>query len=311
MEWGNQMQPSKSAITGYNSRGLGLGKIEVSLLAGLKDREEKAVSKVMLEPLKGRDEECLVQFRDDQNLAAWVTGILAEKALIQKEPMGSQLAARLTVADRDLLILFLRMLTFGPEIRGITSCSHVDCNAKLDFHFDLNTLTIPCKQGSELIRSAAISQDSKIIRFAFREPDGRDQESIAGLSATNPSQAWLALLAGCIVEWDGRAGISTQDLAALPEDMLATLDQTIADEMQSLDWEIELACSECGRNFKRTLDIQAFFWQELQFCNPSLWEEVHQLAFYYHWSEDDILSLTRSKRKLYLDYIRKEMQEQA
>jgi len=31
-----------------------------------------------------------------------------------------------------------------------------------------------------------------------------------------------------------------------------------------------------------------------------LLEEVHYLAFHYHWSEKDILSMTRSKRRRYL-----------
>jgi hypothetical protein len=32
----------------------------------------------------------------------------------------------------------------------------------------------------------------------------------------------------------------------------------------------------------------------------SLYREVHLLAFYYHWTESEILSLTRSKRQRYL-----------
>jgi hypothetical protein len=32
----------------------------------------------------------------------------------------------------------------------------------------------------------------------------------------------------------------------------------------------------------------------------TLLEEVHYLAFHYHWSEKDILSMTRSKRRRYL-----------
>jgi hypothetical protein len=31
-----------------------------------------------------------------------------------------------------------------------------------------------------------------------------------------------------------------------------------------------------------------------------LYEEVHVLAMHYHWSESEILALTRSKRQRYL-----------
>ena len=31
-----------------------------------------------------------------------------------------------------------------------------------------------------------------------------------------------------------------------------------------------------------------------------LYEEVHHLAYYYHWPERDILEMSRSKRRRYL-----------
>jgi hypothetical protein len=302
------LQPSKSAISGHDLTGPGFGRLEVDLLAGLNEQGGEAVSRVLLEPLTGRDEERLAQTDAAHNLPVWATRLLAEKVFWKGQPLGQERAAGLAIVDRDLLMLYLRMQTFGSGVRGVTTCGHKDCGVKLDFYFDLNAMTIPQRQSSGHARPATVAQAERSIRFSFREPDGRDQAVIADLAAVDPEQAWLALMAGCITEWDGQAGITAQTLAGLPDDVLSAVDQTLADEIYSLDWEIELACSECGRNFKRTLDIQAIFRQELQFCNDGLLEEVHQLAFYYHWSEADILNLTRGKRRLYLQYIQKEIQ---
>jgi hypothetical protein len=75
--------------------------------------------------------------------------------------------------------------------------------------------------------------------------------------------------------------------------------------MTSFDWDLEIMCSECTKPFISTLDIQALFWEELQMTKEDFWNEVHQLAFYYHWSEAEILSLSRWRRKMYLNHIRR------
>ncbi|HEX7048849.1 MAG TPA: hypothetical protein VF188_01455 [Longimicrobiales bacterium] len=35
----------------------------------------------------------------------------------------------------------------------------------------------------------------------------------------------------------------------------------------------------------------------------ALYREVHHLAFHYHWSEAEILAMTRSKRQRYLSLL--------
>jgi transcription initiation factor IIE alpha subunit len=41
-----------------------------------------------------------------------------------------------------------------------------------------------------------------------------------------------------------------------------------------------------------------------------LYEEVHWLAYHYHWAEKDILEMTRSKRRRYLGLLRKELERE-
>jgi hypothetical protein len=50
-------------------------------------------------------------------------------------------------------------------------------------------------------------------------------------------------------------------------------------------------------------DTTAFFFNELRLAAGQLLREVHALALHYHWSEADILNLTRDRRRTYLSLL--------
>jgi hypothetical protein len=41
-----------------------------------------------------------------------------------------------------------------------------------------------------------------------------------------------------------------------------------------------------------------------------LYEEVHRLAWHYHWAEREILAMTHSKRRRYLALLRRELERE-
>ncbi len=282
--------------------GIGSDSIMVTLASGLPGSNRADIQDVVVEPLTGQDEQWLDRRGQGWSLPNWVTRLLGARVFYEGMPVGADKAARLSVVDRDLLILYLRMLTFGQEIWGITYCPHRSCGAKLDFTFDLSSLKLP-PQPPQFLESSTVSIGEKQIEFSFREPNGLDQAAIDGLMVIDHYQAWLKLLTRCLVKWEDTDSVTTEILGDLPREILLTIDQTMAANMGSLDWDIEFICVECKQSFRSTLDIQSYFWQELQFSNQNLWEEIHHLAFFYHWSEADILALSRWKRKMYLGFI--------
>lgn len=299
------MKPSRNAIVSRDFFGIGRDSIEVKLATGLKDSSMGVIKNVTVEPLTGVNEQWLCNGDQGWSLPAWVTKLLGEKVISESKPIGVEKAAELSVVDRDLLIVYLRMLTFGKELWGITTCAHKECGAKLDFTFDLSSLERP-RDSEGFLKSTSIPCGDKCIKFSFREPNGMDQAAIAGLAVTMPYNAWLDLLERCIVEWEGADSTSTEILSSLPQEILLAIDHTIVEGMCSMDWDIEFTCAECGRDFVSTLDIQSFFWQEVRFSSGQFWEEIHTLALSYHWSEADILALSRWKRKMYLGLIGRE-----
>ena len=39
-----------------------------------------------------------------------------------------------------------------------------------------------------------------------------------------------------------------------------------------------------------------------------LYEDIHYLAYHYHWSENEILNMTRTKRRRYLNLLAEHLQ---
>ena len=57
-------------------------------------------------------------------------------------------------------------------------------------------------------------------------------------------------------------------------------------------------------------DLTAFFFDEMRVSSRQLLREVHTLAFYYHWSESEILGLRRTRRREYLELLSEALRQE-
>ncbi len=73
-----------------------------------------------------------------------------------------------------------------------------------------------------------------------------------------------------------------------------------------VDLTLAAHCPECDREFTVPFDLQGFFLAECQTSRDFLYREVHYLAYHYHWSEHEILALTREKRRKYIAILAEE-----
>ncbi len=53
----------------------------------------------------------------------------------------------------------------------------------------------------------------------------------------------------------------------------------------------------------------SYFAEEIDHRLPYLYREVHLMAWYYHWSESDILNMSRLHRRIYLDLLDETLRE--
>ncbi|WP_413253945.1 hypothetical protein [Streptomyces canus] len=108
-----------------------------------------------------------------------------------------------------------------------------------------------------------------------------------------------ALLARCLVSAvrDG-AAVSGADLPAAVQHRIA---EAVEAADPGADLTLNVACPECGQATRAELDIASYLWTELDSWARDVLLDVHLLATAYGWSEPEILALSPTRRRYYLE----------
>jgi hypothetical protein len=125
----------------------------------------------------------------------------------------------------------------------------------------------------------------------FRLPSGGDQEAALGLDLPD---AVSALIERCLLDDGGKPLDGTER-----EVLIAEMERLAP----KVELELDLTCPECQHQSVAPFDVTAFFFEEMKTNQKNLLREFHTLAFYYHWSEDEILNLRRDRRHAYLELL--------
>jgi hypothetical protein len=202
---------------------------------------------------------------------------------------------RLSVGQRDDLLLDLRRELFGPAVVAVAGCP--DCAQRVELSFSLDDVrerppgdpTVPVEfvhEGYTLRARTPTTGDLAHLDRARSVDEGRE-----------------LLLARCVVT--ARLGDSEVPAEDLPESVHAELAARLAKADPQADTRLVLTCPDCGRTWSATFDIVSFLWQELDDWARRLIQDVHGLASAYGWSESEILALSPARRALYLDLVRR------
>ncbi|MBW2663680.1 MAG: hypothetical protein JRD93_17290 [Deltaproteobacteria bacterium] len=270
-------------------------------------------SDVKLHPPTGRVEELLGAASNSRFLAPVITTLLAYciERIGPITEITPEIVRNLLVGDRDYLVLKLRQMTIGDRVEATLVCPNTHCGKKIDIDFDLRQ--IPIKQGkvsSQVFAVTVPGQEAfedndgdKHYRVEFCLPRGGDQEELAPLAVNNEPEAVNKLLAHCIQRIDGVMEIDESQIEKLSPSAREKIEKTMAELAPQVDLEMEAKCPECGKTFSFPFNMSQFFIDEMKGNLNQLYQEVHFLAFYYKWSESDILSMTRKKRRNYLELL--------
>ncbi|MBB4634924.1 phage baseplate protein [Longimicrobium terrae] len=200
--------------------------------------------------------------------------------------------AALPLAERDARLLGLRAEMVGPDLSAFTTCGQ--CGERLEFSLD--TAVLAASRGAALGEHEARAEG---WRVRFRLPDSRDAALAARTRGVDEARRLLA--ERCLLEIDGPDGPAEAD--DLPEPVRAAVGEAMAAAAPTAEVDLELACPACGAEWRSVLDVPGFFWTELAARARRLLGEVHTLARAYHWSENEILSMTPRRRRAYLDLV--------
>jgi len=178
-------------------------------------------------------------------------------------------------------------LTLGDEFQAVFVCPA--CGAKMDVSFRTSDVPVESRPQTGPFHVLKLRETQPYGRTVrFRLPTGGDQEALLG---TDPEVAVGVLMDRCLLD-DGGVPLSLEERQAVAEAMEQMAPQ--------VELELDLTCPDCSRPFVAPFDTTAFFFDEMRMNAGRLLREVHTLAFYYHWSEADILRLRRDRRREYL-----------
>lgn len=273
--------------------------VEVALPRGVLDGDQRHRT-LMLRPLAGREEELLAGLPAGVSAAERVTVLLA-RCLERVGMVAPDVddVRRLTTGDREALLLHLRRVTVGDRIDCVVSCPHEGCGEPVDVELSAGGLLLPPYDEVVEWREETFRDGDRPVPVRFRLPTGADQEAVAELARRDAPSAARRLLARCIEP----ARDGGDPVAALGEEGMAALSARMADLDPQAELRLRMDCPACGSEIETLFDTAAFLFAEMAAAGHRLYEEVHALAWYYHWSEGDILDLTAGRRRRYLDLI--------
>ena len=194
--------------------------------------------------------------------------------------------ADLTIGERDMQLLRLRMVMFGGSACGNSECPH--CGERIEFSLDIRTLA-DAGEFAEPAREIEVSG----ISMRFRLPTSRDLAE--AVTAPDHFSGVRLLIERCVIE------------PRLPKEVSDEVVEALSDAMAKADPQAEiiisLGCPNCGKHWELIFDIAHFFWNEIAAQGQRLVYEIDALARAYGWTEREILSLPPQRRRTYLEML--------
>lgn len=219
--------------------------------------------------------------RGQQNLERAIT-ILADTC----PDLTREQICRLPLGERDLRLLELRELTFGPRLSGFAHCP--SCGAGLEFSLDARELHVPSAALAE-----PIDLHAGVHALSLRRPNTEDLAIAAQFS--DQDQADHILAKRCVISGAGDGPLS--------KDLIEAIGHCLSEADPQAELMLHFACPQCTGEWRALFDIVEFFWTEITSTARRLLLDVHMLARAYSWSERDILAMTAVRRQAYLEML--------
>ena len=274
--------------------------VKVILPDGFGPDEERCRT-VWLRPWNGADAVILGGGLSRTTSAAVRTTALLSRCLSVDgaTPAGAEFARNLGMGDREAVLLHLWRITMGDRLDCVLTCP--SCLEKMDLELCVSDLLVPPYEVIPGTHSCTIAGDGQDYEVRFRLPTGADQEAVAELALHDLEAASEMMLARCIEQIDRCV------VERIPAVVAEALPRIMADLDPQAEVLLSAACPECRTAFQTLFDTGLFVHHELDGALSRIHREVHLLASHYHWSEADILTLSDSKRQVYLEMVREEL----
>jgi hypothetical protein len=192
-----------------------------------------------------------------------------------------------SIAERNLLLLRLHELTFGPLLNIFAVCPK--CAEPLEFSIPTAAMT------EQLQRTPATSIEWSQEGRQYRLRSVTTEDLLASLQTADTTAAQECVLSRCV------------DVSPRPETESLSTSADVMEKFEQLHASVEFSCAvdcpACSGHDVLDLDIARFLWAEVRSAARRLLGEIHTLASAYGWSEQAIIEMTPRRRAAYLEIL--------
>jgi len=196
-------------------------------------------------------------------------------------------AASLPLPDVEALLLELRRTLLGDVLHAKAECPTRECGERTDIGFSIGDYL--AHHRPRMPRNRLVRKESGWFGLPHSDVEFRlvtAGDLIEAIDSANPKSA----LAQRTIR---PSGVSRSHVSRI---------QRIMDSLSpSLSQEVQKKCAKCGEWVRLFFNVHSYVQQELAFEAAFLYQDVHVLATRYHWSEEKILSLPRTRRLQYAE----------
>lgn len=213
--------------------------------------------------------------------------------------------ARLGIGQRDALLLTLRERLFGSDLDGMVVCPR--CRQRIELNCKVSDLRVePIELGAIGSGDQPITLRMEGYHVEFRIPNSLDLTSIE--TGADVNDARRRVLSQCIhsvvrTAEEPADAKALNDFTRLPQSLIDAIAERLAEADPQAHTRLAFSCPDCGHAWSATFDIATYVIKEIQRYVKHLLEEVHHLARGYGWREADILAMTPTRRRVYLQML--------
>lgn len=245
--------------------------LEFTLPIGQLDADGVLLRRGTIRKMTGNDEAILADKANQRNGGKLVTELIHSCVTTFEggaKPTKSDVAGWYS-ADRNYLLMRLRIFTFGSELEARYSCP--SCNEQMTVVEDLEELPVRSLSGDERpdeirveLEDGYWDQDDRChTAVTLTLPRGTDEAAVAPVLRKNPSQGKNSLLARCVRSF---GDIPLSRIEALGPRLFASLtltdrrliDKALNRAAPGVDMLRDLECPACGAEFRANLDMTGF-----------------------------------------------------
>ncbi len=195
---------------------------------------------------------------------------------------AAEVVGALAVGDRQFLMRQLGRV-LGCDIRWLAATCD-QCRKPFDVQIEESRL--PVKEAGESFPFATVK--TSWGEWRFHVPTGADQQAATSIPDDRAAIRFLAK--SCVID------PIPETIADLSDADIILIDQALEEASPEVTTVVESACPECGHTNRVYVDPYTC----LTTGSDAVWDEIHELASCYHWSERDIVGLSRERRRTYL-----------